>query len=90
MTESRRSTGFEDTKRHGQRVMHVTRDSEAFCDPAGHSMSNQHLHDELLQNPARITVETRHGPITGGRASNAAAVFLGAYNTDSGPSRLGD
>lgn len=36
-----------------------------------------HLHDELAKNPARITVETTHGKITGGRAINGAAVFLG-------------
>jgi hypothetical protein len=36
-----------------------------------------HLHDELAANSTRVTVETAFGPVTGGRASNGAAVFLG-------------
>ncbi|KZT21067.1 alpha/beta-hydrolase [Neolentinus lepideus HHB14362 ss-1] len=36
----------------------------------------KHLHDELAENPARVTVETKYGPITGGRAANGAAVWL--------------
>ncbi|KIK65101.1 hypothetical protein GYMLUDRAFT_39488 [Collybiopsis luxurians FD-317 M1] len=35
-----------------------------------------HIHDELALSPARVTVETRYGKVTGGRASNGAAVFL--------------
>ncbi|KAJ3830506.1 Alpha/Beta hydrolase protein [Lentinula raphanica] len=35
-----------------------------------------HLHDELLSNSSRVTVDTRHGKVVGGRASNGAAVFL--------------
>ncbi|KAJ7027900.1 Alpha/Beta hydrolase protein [Mycena alexandri] len=34
-----------------------------------------HLHDELLKS-ARIDVETQYGKLTGGRATNGAAVFL--------------
>ncbi|KAJ7460686.1 Alpha/Beta hydrolase protein [Mycena latifolia] len=34
-----------------------------------------HLHDELL-NSARIQAETKYGKLTGGRATNSAAVFL--------------
>lgn len=40
-------------------------------------MSEAHLHDELASNPARVIVPTRYGNVTGGRASNGAAVFLG-------------
>lgn len=40
-------------------------------------MSTIHLHDELAQTEARVVVETRFGPVTGGRAKNGAAVFLG-------------
>ncbi|KAF8075239.1 Alpha/Beta hydrolase protein [Lyophyllum atratum] len=40
------------------------------------TMHNPHLHEELSQNPATITVNTRFGPVTGGRASTGAAVFL--------------
>ncbi|KAF8638405.1 hypothetical protein AX17_002230 [Amanita inopinata Kibby_2008] len=39
-------------------------------------MPNVHLHDDLVLNPARVRVTTRYGPVTGGRASNGAAVFL--------------
>ncbi|KAK2467373.1 hypothetical protein APHAL10511_000608 [Amanita phalloides] len=35
-----------------------------------------HLHDDLSQNKDRVSVTTRHGPVTGGRASNGAIVFL--------------
>lgn len=41
-------------------------------------MSETHLGDELSKNPTRVVVETRYGPIVGGRAVNAAATFLGA------------
>ncbi|KAJ7626324.1 Alpha/Beta hydrolase protein [Mycena polygramma] len=34
-----------------------------------------HLHDELLTSP-RIRIETKYGPLTGGRAANGAACFL--------------
>ncbi|ESK82478.1 putative carboxylesterase [Moniliophthora roreri MCA 2997] len=37
---------------------------------------NTHLHDKLAHNPVRVTVETRFGPVIGGRADNGAAVFL--------------
>lgn len=36
-----------------------------------------HLHDELARNPARVSVNTRYGPVVGGRASNEAVIFLG-------------
>ncbi|EIN08288.1 carboxylesterase [Punctularia strigosozonata HHB-11173 SS5] len=35
-----------------------------------------HLQDELAKNPARVTVQTRYGPVTGGRANGGPAVFL--------------
>jgi hypothetical protein len=44
---------------------------------ASDSPSLSHLHDELAANPARVTIETVFGPVTGGRATNGAAVFLG-------------
>jgi hypothetical protein len=37
-----------------------------------------HLHDELAANPARVVVNTMYGPVSGGRADNGTAVFLGA------------
>lgn len=37
-----------------------------------------HLSDEISKNPARVVVNTRYGPVTGGRASTGAAAFLGA------------
>ncbi|KAK0459277.1 carboxylesterase [Desarmillaria tabescens] len=40
------------------------------------SIPNKHLHDELATNTERITVTTRFGNVTGGRASNGAAVWL--------------
>jgi hypothetical protein len=40
-------------------------------------MSSVHLHDELAQTYDRVVVETRFGPVTGGRSRNGAAVFLG-------------
>jgi len=40
-----------------------------------------HLHDELAQNPSRVTIDTVFGPVTGGRATNGAAVFLGEMLT---------
>ncbi|KAJ6624887.1 Alpha/Beta hydrolase protein [Mycena sp. CBHHK59/15] len=38
-------------------------------------MTSIHLHDELRKSP-RIHVDTKYGRITGGRATNGAAVFL--------------
>ncbi|KAH0583146.1 hypothetical protein H2248_011029 [Termitomyces sp. 'cryptogamus'] len=38
--------------------------------------NQNHLSDELLKNPARVVVNTRYGPLIGGRASTGAAVFL--------------
>ncbi|KAK0241157.1 hypothetical protein EDD85DRAFT_817828 [Armillaria nabsnona] len=40
------------------------------------SIPNKHLHDELATNTARVTVTTKFGSVTGGRASNGAAVWL--------------
>ena len=40
-------------------------------------MPEEHLHDELARNPARVSVDTRYGPVVGGRASNEAVIFLG-------------
>ncbi|KAH8988482.1 carboxylesterase [Lactarius akahatsu] len=39
-------------------------------------MPSIHLHDELSQTKARVVVETRFGPVTGGRSKNGAVVFL--------------
>jgi len=39
-------------------------------------MANPHLHEELSKNASRIVVNTRFGPVTGGRASTGAAAFL--------------
>ncbi|KAL1745249.1 Alpha/Beta hydrolase protein, partial [Schizophyllum fasciatum] len=39
-------------------------------------MAEVHLPDELAQTGRRITVETRYGQVTGGRALNGSAVFL--------------
>lgn len=36
-----------------------------------------HLHEELAQTKARVVVETRFGPVTGGRSKNGAVVLLG-------------
>ena len=36
-----------------------------------------HLHDELAQNSARVSVDTPYGPVIGGRAANGAVIFLG-------------
>jgi hypothetical protein len=41
------------------------------------TMTSAHLHDELAQTNDRVVVETRFGPVTGGRSKNGAAVFLG-------------
>ena len=41
------------------------------------TMPEEHLHDELARNPARVSVDTRYGPVVGGRASNEAVIFLG-------------
>ncbi|THH06858.1 hypothetical protein EW145_g3793, partial [Phellinidium pouzarii] len=35
-----------------------------------------HISEELERNPARVTVQTQFGKVTGGRAANGAAVFL--------------
>ncbi|KAK0241150.1 carboxylesterase [Armillaria nabsnona] len=40
------------------------------------SIPNKHLHDELATNTERVTVTTKFGSVTGGRASNGAAVWL--------------
>lgn len=40
-------------------------------------MSDAHIQDELVASPARVTVQTRYGPVTGGKAKNGAIVFLG-------------
>ncbi|KAK0195962.1 carboxylesterase [Armillaria mellea] len=40
------------------------------------SIPNKHLHDELATNSERVTVTTKFGSVTGGRASNGAAVWL--------------
>jgi hypothetical protein len=42
-----------------------------------HPMS--HLHDELQRHKERVTVNTKHGPVTGGRADGGQAVFLGMW-----------
>ncbi|KAI0692905.1 carboxylesterase [Cytidiella melzeri] len=39
-------------------------------------MARVHLQEELLATQSRVTVETRYGPIRGGRAKNGTAVFL--------------
>ncbi|TFK21766.1 alpha/beta-hydrolase [Coprinopsis marcescibilis] len=39
-------------------------------------VSVPHLHDELHSNTNRVTLETRYGPVTGGKASNGSTVFL--------------
>ncbi|KAI8974859.1 carboxylesterase [Trametes punicea] len=39
-------------------------------------MSRVHLQEELARSNAKVTAETRHGPIHGRRAANGAAVFL--------------
>ncbi|KAG6832757.1 hypothetical protein H0H87_000410 [Tephrocybe sp. NHM501043] len=41
-------------------------------------MADAHVHlpEEIVKNPARVVVETRFGPVTGGRASTGAAAFL--------------
>lgn len=43
------------------------------------SNSEIHLQDELSQSTARITVQTRFGPVTGGKAINGTSVFLGIF-----------
>ena len=42
-------------------------------------MTDLHLSAELAQTGERIKVETRYGPVTGGRALNGAAAFLGEF-----------
>ncbi|KAI0307070.1 Alpha/Beta hydrolase protein [Multifurca ochricompacta] len=39
-------------------------------------MSSVHLHEELAQTQVRVVVQTRFGPVTGGRSKNGAVVFL--------------
>ncbi|KAA1466532.1 carboxylesterase [Dentipellis sp. KUC8613] len=39
-------------------------------------MAKVHLGEELPESKERVQVETRFGPVTGGRAKNGAAVFL--------------
>ncbi|TRM60952.1 Alpha/Beta hydrolase protein [Schizophyllum amplum] len=39
-------------------------------------MKDAHLPEELAQTGARVSVETKHGKVTGGRALNGSAVFL--------------
>ncbi|OBZ67787.1 hypothetical protein A0H81_12181 [Grifola frondosa] len=39
-------------------------------------MAQVHLQEELLQSSERISVQTRYGPVKGGRAANGAAAFL--------------
>ena len=41
------------------------------------SMPGAHIQDELLANSTRVTVQTRNGPVTGGKADNGAIAFLG-------------
>lgn len=40
-------------------------------------MKVTHLHNELARNPARVSVDTPHGSVVGGRAANQAVIFLG-------------
>ncbi|KAJ7579694.1 Alpha/Beta hydrolase protein [Mycena floridula] len=39
-------------------------------------MSSIHLHDELAENAARVSVSTRYGEVIGARSTNGCAVFL--------------
>ncbi|TEB33306.1 alpha/beta-hydrolase [Coprinellus micaceus] len=39
-------------------------------------MPDAHIQDELVASPARVAVQTRYGPVTGGKAKNGAIVFL--------------
>ncbi|TFY69190.1 hypothetical protein EVG20_g3261 [Dentipellis fragilis] len=39
-------------------------------------MAKVHLGEELPESKERVTVETRFGPVTGGRTKNGATVFL--------------
>lgn len=41
------------------------------------TMSRTHLHEELAHSRAAVTADTQYGPVTGRRAANGAAVFLG-------------
>ena len=41
------------------------------------SPPNIHLHEDLASSNERVPVQTQFGKVTGGRASNGAAVFLG-------------
>ena len=42
-------------------------------------MPEEHLHDELARNPARVSVDTPYGLVVGGRASNETVIFLGNF-----------
>src|SRR5438128_2680068 len=43
-------------------------------------MEDLHLHDELsLPGSEKVTIQTKYGSITGGRAKNGAIVFLGTW-----------
>ena len=41
------------------------------------AMSRTHLHEELAHSRATVAADTQYGPVTGRRAANGAAVFLG-------------
>ena len=44
-------------------------------------MVSVHLHDELVQTLDSVVVDTRFGPVTGGRSRNGAVVFLGKVSS---------
>ena len=39
-----------------------------------------HLSEEIAGRPERVTVETKFGPVIGGRARNGAIAFVGTPN----------
>lgn len=41
-----------------------------------------HLSEELAKNQSRVVVETKFGSVSGRRAGNGCAVFLGAFLSD--------
>jgi hypothetical protein len=43
-------------------------------------MAQVHLQEELIKTDTPVIVETRHGPVRGGRAANGAAAFLGTVS----------
>ena len=45
-------------------------------------MARVHLQEELVKTATPVTVETRFGPVRGGRAANGAAAFLGIVFPD--------